>query len=74
MKYRFEVIYRNKYMKEASRLLKTCDLDIGDVGIKETFTFTSKNDAPVQDVKEVIIKAFEDSELEILNIEGGKIE
>ena len=74
MKYRFEVIYQNKCIKEASRLMKTLDFDIGDVGIKQSFTFTSQKDTPICEIKQHIKKAFEYSELEIINIEGGKIE
>ncbi len=74
MKYRFEVIYRNKYMKEASRLLKKMDLDIGDVGISQVFTFTSKIDNEVSKIKEDLKKVFLDCDLEILHIEGGKLE
>lgn len=74
MKYRFEVVYRTEYMKKASELLKKLDLDIGDVGIKECFVFTSKNDVPVSEVKEQIKKAFESCYIELLHIEGGKIE
>lgn len=61
-------------MKEAARLLKTMDLDMGDVGIKEVFTFTSQDNPSVSKVKEEIKKAFDSSDLELLHIEGGKIE
>lgn len=74
MKYRFEIIYANKWMKQASEFLSQCDLQIVGVGIKETMTFTSKNDLPIDLVKQKFKEAFESCECEILRIEGGKVE
>lgn len=61
-------------MKKASDLLKTMDFDMGEVGIQDIITFTSKVELEVVHIKEVLGKAFESSELEILKIEGGKVE
>lgn len=73
MKYRFEIIYRNNYMKEASRLLKNMDLEC-EVGIKDTVTFTSKNNPSISKIKENFKTAFESCDMELMHIEGGKIE
>ncbi len=73
-RYRFKIIIQEKYMKKASRLMRTLDLDIGEVGIEHIFTFTSEKDFPISQVKEDIRKCFEDTEIELLFIEGGKIE
>lgn len=68
MKYRVDLVYRNKYMKQASEFLKKCDMDIGDVGIKETFTFSSQKCPTIEKVKEEVLKSFDGSDLEILDI------
>jgi hypothetical protein len=60
-------------MKEASHFLKKCDIDC-EVGIKDTFTFTCKQDKSVQELKEVLSIAFESCNMELIHIEGGKIE
>lgn len=74
MKYRFEVIYTNEYVKRASELMKKLDLDMGEIGFQEVFTFTTKKDLSIQKIKEDLKKCFELSDLEILKIEGGKVE
>jgi len=74
MKYRFEVIYQNKYMKQSNEFLKTCDINIGDIGIKEVFTFTTNTPKSIQEIKEDIKRCFDLCEMELLNIEGGKVE
>ena len=60
-------------MKDASQFLKKCDIDC-DIGIKDTITFTCKQDSPVQELKEALSIAFESCDMEIIHIEGGKIE
>jgi len=73
MKYRFDVIYQPKYFAEASKLMRTMDLDIGEVGIKETVVFEA-NDMDINKIKETLTKAFESGGLGVLHIEGGKVE
>lgn len=74
MKYRFEVIYQNKWVKQASEFLDKCDLGIGDVGVEEVMTFTSKKDLEISELKEIIKKAYQSCECQLLHIEGGKVE
>ena len=74
MKYRFEIIYQNDYMHRASELMKHLDLDMGEMGIREAFLVTTKNDVPIALIKEKFILAFESSDLKVLKIEGDKIE
>lgn len=74
MKYRFEVIYQPEHFKKACDFLKNCDLDIGEVGIRESYKFTSEKDLSIETVKENFKKAFESCGCKVLQIEGGKIE
>lgn len=74
MKYIFEVIYRNELMKKVSDFMKQLDLDIGEIGVKEVFSFTTQKDLTVQQIKEKLKEIFEYSDLELLKIEGGKVE
>ncbi len=74
MKYRFDVVHRSKYMKTANEFLKSCDIDIGEIGIRESFAFSSDTDKSIEEIKADIRKAFELCEMELLHIEGGKVE
>ena len=74
MKYRFEIIYQPLHFKQASALMRKLDLDIGEVGIHETFLFTTKENIEVSIIKEKLLEVFKLSGLELLNIEGGKVE
>ncbi len=74
MKYRFEVVYRNQSMKKASEFLKYCDIDLGDIGIKEVFTFTSNSGKSISQIKEDLRKSFELCDLELMHVEGGTVE
>ncbi len=60
-------------MKEASRLLLNMDLQC-EVGIQESIEFTSTIDQPIPKLKDALKQAFESCEMELLHIEGGKIE
>jgi len=73
-KYKFEVIYQTKEMKLANRFLDDCDVDSGKIGIKEKICFTASPEKDIQFFKELIKQAFESCEMELLHIEGGKIE
>lgn len=74
MKYRFEITYQNKYVKQASDFLRKCDLGIDAFGIKEIISFTSQKDIKISEIKEKIDQAYESCDCKILHIEGGKIE
>lgn len=73
IKYRFEIIHRNKWMIEASRILKQMDLEC-EVGIKDTIYFTSKIDHSIVKLKKGLKKCFSSMDMELMQIEGGKIE
>ncbi len=60
-------------MKKACKLMRKMDLDIGEAGIEKVITFTA-NDQDVKHVKANLIAAFNDSDLTVLHIEGGKVE
>lgn len=74
MKYRFEIIYQTKWIKQASDFMSKCDLGVGEIGIKETITFQSQKDLIISDIKEKINQAMNESECKLLHIEGGKVE
>lgn len=74
MKYKFEIIYANKNMKQVTDFLNKCDLNIGKIGKVEVMTFNSENELSIKEVKETIKEAYESCECEVLNIEGGKVE
>lgn len=74
MKYRFEIIYQTKWIKEAGEFFKKCDLGFNDMGLKEIITCNSKNDLNVIEMKELIKNAYEYAECRLLHIEGGKVE
>lgn len=61
-------------MKKSSEFLKSCDMDIGDIGIKEVFTFISNSGKSIAEFKEDLRKAFELCDLELIYVEGGAIE
>jgi hypothetical protein len=46
---------------------------MSSVAITDTFTFTGK-DIEVKEMKDIIIKCFAESDLNLLHIEGGKVE
>lgn len=74
MKYRFEVTYQNKACKDLSNFMKKCDVDIGGISLSEVFTFTCVKDKPITLLKKDLVEAFFHSGLEVVHIEGGKIE
>jgi hypothetical protein len=74
MKCRLEVIYRGKELKQVSKFMRNLDLDMGEIGIEEVFTFTCKKDASIELIKDTLKKGFELFGMEILQIKGGIIE
>jgi hypothetical protein len=74
MKYAFEVIYTTKQLRQVNDFLKSCDLDIGEAGVRERFSFTSKNDLTIDTIKQKLTEALRMCDYEPLHIEGGKIE
>lgn len=74
MKYRFEVHYMNKILKEVSNLMDKLDLGADLYAIKEIMTFTSKKNPSIQEIKETIIAAYQSCDCEVVHIEGGKVE
>ncbi len=73
-KYRFKAIIQDKYMKESCEFLQKCDLGIGEVGVQYVFTFTSEKDLLALDIKEHFGVIFKELELQLLHLEGGKVE
>ncbi len=73
MKYYFTVMFQPKELKKVSELMKKLDLDMGQVGIEEKFTFSCPEDHSIEEVKEKIILCFNQCDCEVLKIEGGSI-
>lgn len=74
MKYRFKIIYQTLQLKKVSSFMKQLDLNTGDIGIEEEFEFFTYKDYEIPKLKEALVSAFEACDMEILRIEGGKIE
>jgi len=74
IKWRFETILQPKYFKQASEFLKKVDIGDFEMGYEQVFTFSSKKDLDINDVKNHIKLACEDCDVNLLHIEGGKIE
>lgn len=74
MKYRFEVTYQPKYLREACKLMNRLDFPDFCVGLQTAFTFTSQKDLTIQQVKECIRIAFGSDDCTILHMEGGVVE
>ena len=68
------MIIQNKLLKDVSKFMKEVDLNIDKIGIEEKFEFRTDKDIPVPEFKEMIIKALKHGDIEVLKIEGGKIE
>ncbi len=60
-------------MKDASEFLSKCDID-ADVGIKDTITFICNQNKSVPELKQAFSIAFKACEMELMHIEGGKVE
>ena len=73
-KYKFTVVYATKEMQKACEFMKKLDLDIGEVGIQQSFSFSSERNIEIPALKELISHSFESDCYKILHIEGGKIE
>jgi hypothetical protein len=73
-KYRFEIIYATENMVKASEFLKSCDLDIGEVGFPIKIEFQSKTDSSIDKLKEYLKEAFHYDKFKVLHIEGGRVE
>jgi hypothetical protein len=71
MKYRFQILYRNKFMKKASESMRSIGFDDTEIGYKEVLTLTTKEEKSISEVKEHIRKCFEECEMELMHIEGG---
>jgi hypothetical protein len=74
MKYTFEVVYTTDKTREVITFLKNRDLNIGDAGIRERFSFTSSKDLSIDTIKEHLREALRLCDYEPLHIEGGKVE
>ena len=75
IKYRFEIWYQTKYMKQTSDFLSKCDLGTDCVCLKEVITFNyTKEEKPIDYFKGLIKQAMESGECTLVQIEGGKIE
>lgn len=74
IKWRFTAILQPDIMKKASDFLTSCDLDQGEIGYEQVFTFSSVKDIEVSQVKQHLIQACEECDIKVLKIEGGRIE
>lgn len=75
IKYRFEIWYQTKNLRQIGYLLKTFDLGIDGLCTKDVITFVyTAEEKPISYFKELIKQAMESCERTVLKIEGGKVE
>lgn len=67
-------MYANALMQNVTKLMKQLDLGMDGIAVKDVITFTSVNDLPIADVKNLLIQAYESDGCKILEIMGGKLE
>jgi hypothetical protein len=73
-KYRFTIKYQTERCRDVSEFMRCCDLDIGNIYLKEDYYFKSDRDIPIGQFKSFLTKGFESLNHNIIDIEGGKIE
>ncbi len=74
-KYRFEISYQNKNIRQVCEFMRKVDLDLGDIYLKEVYGFDYINDEkPIDYFKDLFRQAYETMDCNIINIKGGKIE
>lgn len=73
-KYRFDIAYQTKYLRQISDFLRKCDLGGDGFCFREIYEMVCNKDNDVNILKEVIKQAYENAECNILQIEGGKWE
>jgi hypothetical protein len=74
IKYRFEAFLQDKIVKKVCEYMRKIDLEMGEVGCRAIFSFTSERDVPLDAMKEILTQAIEECEVTVVRIEGGKIE
>ena len=75
IKYRFDITYQTKQLKQVSDFMKACDLGEGEICLKETYGFNyTSEEKPIAYFKGLLTQAIESIGGRVLQIEGGKIE
>jgi|GEM_PF-3065536 len=74
MKYRFEIHYMNKLLKEIGEFMSKLDLCHNIYALKEIMTFTAQKQLSIKELKDLITEAYKSCDCEVINIEGGTVE
>jgi hypothetical protein len=74
MKYRFEILHTPKSHRDIVKLMKSWDLDIQNVGMRDAMVFTASKELSIAEIKNHIIEAYKSEDSEVISIEGGMIE
>ncbi len=61
-------------MGKANSFLSRYDLDIEGVALKHEIMFTTKNELPVPNLKDIFKTGYEMEGCRVFHIEGGKVE
>lgn len=67
-------MYQNLALADVCKFMRRCDMNVGDICIKEVFVFTASKEIPIDEIKDNFMKGFKESGCDIFSIEGGKIE
>jgi len=74
MKYRFEVHYLDKVLKQISEEMKKLDSNFSLYANKQIVTLISQINLPIQEIKNTIIEGYQANDCDVVHIEGGLVE
>lgn len=75
LKYRFDILYQTKQLKQVNDFMNTLDLGMDSICLKETYAFNyTAEEKPISYFKDLITQAIKSCGGTVLKIEGGKIE
>ncbi len=74
-KYRFEVYYSSPNMQKVSDFLAKCDLNTGELALKDVITFnTTSTHITTNQYIAYLKECLESCSYKVFSIEGGKVE
>jgi hypothetical protein len=75
IRYRFEISYQTERLKMVNDFMNRCDLNIGDLCMKDVICFSySKEEKPIEYFKDLIKQSVELAGGRLVHVEGGKVE
>ncbi len=74
IKYRFEILQCPELLDTVNQLMRKFDLISDGIALNEVMTFSSDKEAPLEEIKKLIIQAYEQAGCTVIRIQGGKVE